>query len=280
MKKVLSFSLFGSNPIYIKGLESNFELSRIHYPDWQIRVYAESEVFPKMEKYYQDCNLEIIEFKSRFPNQGLFERFKPIFDGEVDVWISRDLDSRITTRESAAVNEWLESGLNLHIMRDCHNHSYPIMAGMFGMKRINSLSRLRIKRIISQYYSSDMTSDQKFLAEVIWDKFKNHSLIHDHWNNRAVVNIPKDANPPDGVLVNEAYGVGIVKFLSSERKSRHAEIFPDGAVIRNFPKESDSNEPLYVGQVVLPNNSPAFSQDMRWEYELRGKSIPTSFGTN
>ena len=37
-------------------------------------------------------------------------RFLPSLDPEVEVMMSRDLDSRLTEREAVAVREWLESG--------------------------------------------------------------------------------------------------------------------------------------------------------------------------
>jgi hypothetical protein len=277
MKKIISFSLFGSNPIYLKGLDRNIELSRIHYPNWKIRVYADTENYSKINKYRHDEKIEIVEFRSEFSNQGLFERFKPLFDKDVDIWVSRDLDSSITSREVAAVNEWLESGRDLHVMRDSHNHSYPIMAGMFGMRKINAFSRLRIESLMEKYFSSDMTSDQRFLAQVIWKKFKPNTLIHDHWKKTAVTVLPKDVSPSEGTSVKEAYGVGIYDYITYIRELRHPEIFPKNALIKNFPRDSKPYEPLYVGQVVLPNNTPAYSQDMRWEYELRGRSIPKEF---
>ena len=38
---------------------------------------------------------------------------------QVDVVLSRDLDSRLTSREAAAVGEWLDTpNSSLHVMRD------------------------------------------------------------------------------------------------------------------------------------------------------------------
>ena len=51
---------------------------------------------------------------------------------QVDLLLSRDLDSRFTEREIFAVDEWLESGNLLHIMRDNPNHSGAIL-GKFVM---------------------------------------------------------------------------------------------------------------------------------------------------
>ena len=273
----MSFSLFGDNPIYSKGLERNLDLASIHYPDWKIRVYSDSQNYRELEKKLNQSNIELIESDLRHANQGLFDRFRPMFDPKVEIWISRDLDSRITSREAAAVNEWVSTGTKLHVMRDSHNHSYAIMAGMFGMRKINQLTQIVIRNKLASYYGNDMTSDQIFLSEIIWKKFKKDCLIHDHWRNRSVKNLPVDIDSEGGVSVAEAYGVGLEKFLNITRDSRHQDIFPKSAIIRKFPIESRLLEPLYVGQIVQPDETPAYSQAMRWEYELRGKKIPKDF---
>ena len=63
-------------------------------------------------------------------------RFFPTLDPQVSIFISRDLDSRITAREVAAVAEWLGSpgGEAVHCMRDHPQHYMPIMAGMWGAR--------------------------------------------------------------------------------------------------------------------------------------------------
>ena len=49
-------------------------------------------------------------------------RFFPTLDPQVDVFISRDLDSRPNKREIAAVEEWLRSDKYFHVMRDHPAH--------------------------------------------------------------------------------------------------------------------------------------------------------------
>ena len=276
----MSFSLFGENPIYLRGLEANILLAEQHYPDWKIRVYVDSKNFLMSKSRFENGNVELIESKIEFQNQGLFERFKPMFESDIDIWVSRDLDSRISSREAAAVNEWLQFGSILHVMRDSHNHSYPIMAGMFGMRKIDRFSQFLIRQKLKKYYGQQMTLDQTFLSEVVWKRFNTNSLIHDYWKNRAVQHLPIDLEAEGGVTVSEAYGVGLKAFLDSIREIRHPEIFPKKAIVRNFPKEATDHEPLYVGQVVLPGEIPAYSKAMRWEYELRGKQIPIHFLRN
>ena len=48
----------------------------------------------------------------------------------------RDLDSRLSFREKMAVDEWVESGLRFHVMRDHPSHSmWPMSGGMWGGTR-------------------------------------------------------------------------------------------------------------------------------------------------
>ena len=61
-------------------------------------------------------------------------RFLPTLDPDVSVVMSRDLDSRFTEREAAAVREWLESNRSLHAMRDHPWHTVSIMGGGWGAK--------------------------------------------------------------------------------------------------------------------------------------------------
>ena len=66
---------------------------------------------------------------------GNLWRFAPMVDPLVREWHSRDLDSRLSDRETSAVQDWLyKSTKTFHIMRDHIYHVWPIMAGMFGMR--------------------------------------------------------------------------------------------------------------------------------------------------
>ena len=66
---------------------------------------------------------------------GMVWRFLPLLDPLVDAVASRDLDSRLTGREAAAVTQWLEeSGLPFHVMRDHPMHGTEILGGMWGAR--------------------------------------------------------------------------------------------------------------------------------------------------
>ena len=110
---------------------------------------------------------------------GMFWRFYAASDPNVDVVISRDTDSRLTLREKAAVDEWLDSDKDFHIMRDHPCHAAPIMGGMWGVR--NGLL-LDMSKSIREFPKEDRWQiDQDFLREVIWPRIVNHAYTHDEY---------------------------------------------------------------------------------------------------
>jgi len=176
MKKVISFSLWGDNPKYTIGALRNAELSLAIYPDWVCRFYCGKSV-PKnivtqLETYK---NAEVVEMNEDGDWTGMFWRFYACEDS--DVMISRDTDSRLSFREKSAVDEWLESNKDFHIMRDHPYHTTEILGGMWGCRN-GILSN--IKSIIDDYNKGDFWQvDQNFLKEKIYPIIKNNSFVHD-----------------------------------------------------------------------------------------------------
>ena len=120
----------------------------------------------------------------------MFWRFLPTLDPQVSVVMSRDLDSRITEREAAAVREWLESNRSLHAMRDHPWHGVPIMGGGWGAKLDTQQRRdnwniswdkmLADSRLYSG--SDEKGHDQALLLKYVWNIWgRGDSLHHDSY---------------------------------------------------------------------------------------------------
>lgn len=183
MKKVVSFCVFGNDQKYTYGAIRNAELAAKIYPEWQCWFYIATDV---------DAN--IVDQLRKFPNSRIITagnncirstlwRFYPASDPDVDVFISRDTDSRINRRERAAVNQWLESGKSLHVMRDHHYHTFQIMAGMWGFRGLIPNIQKQISEFISSYNGSEYKYfDQLFLASEIYNKYVSDAMIHDSAN--------------------------------------------------------------------------------------------------
>lgn len=181
MKKVISFSLWGDNEKYTIGAIKNSELSKEIYPDWVCRFYVGKST-PKhiVDKLRLFDNTEIIEMESDGDWTGMFWRFYPASESDVDVLIVRDCDSRLSNREKEAVYEWLNSDKGFHIMRDHPYHKTEILGGMWGSKK-GVISNM--KNLINDYIKGNYWQvDQNFLRECIYPIVKNNCIVHDEYN--------------------------------------------------------------------------------------------------
>jgi protein O-GlcNAc transferase len=200
MKKVISFSLWGDNPIYTIGAIRNAELSKEIYPDWVCRYYIGKST-PKdiIEKLNSFDNTEVIEMESDGDWTGMFWRFYAAGDEDVDVVIVRDCDSRVNIREKEAVDEWLNSDKGFHIMRDHPYHTTEILGGMWGSKK-GVVSN--IKNLIDIYVKGNFWQvDQNFLKEKIYPQIKNNCLVHDEFFEKK----PFPSKRPKNLFVGQAF---------------------------------------------------------------------------
>jgi hypothetical protein len=185
--KIISFSLWGDDLKYNIGAVKNCQLAEIYYPDWICRFYvAENTPKETINVLKSKRNAEVIETKDLGNWKFTIKRFFPFSEENVDLFISRDCDSRISSREAAAVNVWMNSDKKFHIMKDHPYHgSFPILAGMFGAKKgiVNNINEL-----IDEYQKENLNEqyhfDQIFLLKYIWPKIKDDSIVHDEFFNK------------------------------------------------------------------------------------------------
>ena len=186
MKKVISFCLWGNNPKYTVGAIENVYLAQKYYPDWDVWIYIGKSVPSKIVEQLKLLNARLIKMDTEGNWKGMFWRFLPLDDEEVkdvDIFISRDTDSRLGIREKAAVDEWLSSGKKLHIMRDHPHHGTFILGGMWGIRRGLFSS---IKDLISKWKQEDRwQTDQEFLRYIIYPiaRKKEEIYVHDEFFN-------------------------------------------------------------------------------------------------
>ena len=65
----------------------------------------------------------------------MLNRFYPIDEPDVDLLFSRDADSRINERDQFVISEFIKSNKMFHIVRDHYEHKFPILGGIFGVKK-------------------------------------------------------------------------------------------------------------------------------------------------
>jgi hypothetical protein len=193
MNNIISYSLWGTLPMYLKGAIENARTAKQYYPDWKVRFYIDRSVpieFCKELKNRYDADFYIIE--NPFGSwHGLFWRFYVADDPTVDRYIIRDCDSRLSHREANAVNEWINSNLPFHGMVDHPWQSgVPILGGMWGAIRgcIPNMKNL-IHKWINDNQIIQKGPDQFFLRDMIWPIVKDKCLVHDE------VSLPQYRNP-------------------------------------------------------------------------------------
>tara|TARA_R110000824_G_scaffold294113_1_gene482434 strand:- start:24350 stop:24994 length:645 start_codon:yes stop_codon:yes gene_type:complete len=199
MKKLICFSLWGDKPLYTIGAIKNAELAEKHYPGWICRYYIGSntpnDIISKLENFN---NTEIIKM-GEGDWTGMFWRFYPASEDNVEIMLSRDTDSRLNSREAAAVNEWIESDKGFHIMRDHPYHTTQILGGMWGTKK--SIIH-NMKELIDDYVKGDFWQvDQNFLREKVYPLIKDDYLSHDEYFEKN--SFPTIRKP--GLFIGQAF---------------------------------------------------------------------------
>lgn len=180
MIKVISFSLWGTNPTYNVGAIRNAQDAKIMYPDFEcwFYIHKESVSIDTINELEKLNNTKII-FKCGDLNliKPMMWRFEAIDDENVSIMLSRDTDTRFLLREKLAVYEWLNSNTLFHIMRDHPQHSTYILGGMFGTRKIPGICKwINIMKPYIQ--NGDRDYDQNFLSKFIYPLIVNNSTIH------------------------------------------------------------------------------------------------------
>jgi len=194
LRKTISFSLWGNNPKYTVGAIRNAELTNMFYKDWILKYYIGSSV-PNQIIYSLEefSNVEIVEKKDLGNWTSMFWRFEACYDDNSDIAIFRDTDSRFSFREEAAVNEWIDSNKNFHIMRDHPYHKFPILGGMWGIKKSAKYNiRNMLETFIEKQASDQYGTDYKFLGNVLYPQILDDVFVHDEFFGGNKFPLPRE----------------------------------------------------------------------------------------
>jgi len=205
-QRVIAFTFFEAtdaqmaeekeNRQYLQGVEENLLLLPLLYPGHVMRLYfqAGKQSFGKLcELACKHPNLDLCPTESN-PKLGnatrlypLLWRFLPAVDPQVDLFHSRDLDSRLSAREVAAVQEFLASVAQVHGMRDHPAHSAVMMGGMWGA-RVDR-TRRQFRKAFTKLFKSSLAYvnrfkggwDQVALQRYVWPWAKKIAMVHDSY---------------------------------------------------------------------------------------------------
>lgn len=180
MKKAISFSLWGDKFRYTGGAVQNARLASEIYPDWDCVFFVGSSTpNSTLDELSKFSNVKIFTTSDPGNWTGMFWRFTLIDSGDYDFVIIRDVDSRLSYREKAAVDEWINSGKQFHIMRDNPQHNTEILGGMWGVTK----GVMNFSEAILKYSGCGdfWQTDQNFLRDVVWNLAVKSNITHDEF---------------------------------------------------------------------------------------------------
>jgi len=207
--KVLSFSLYGDNPIYTIGCIKNAILHKSILSEWEMWVYHNDTVPTQILEELKDNGVKLINTKDNRGFVGSMWRFLPSSEEGVDYFVSRDCDSRISERDEISINQWIESGKDFHIIRDHPvGHAWPMNAGMWGCRNgaIPNMTNIMEEYITKYPRYDDKSLDQCFLRDVIHRIAVTSLFLNDvYYNYEGVgVRINRDRRDDDLAFIGES----------------------------------------------------------------------------
>ena len=204
-KAVISFALWGDDPMYYYGAVRNIIAAREHYRGWECWFYCHPSI-KRFSWALEALGAKVIEFvPDAKEHTNLYHRYRPIMDPTVDKVIFRDCDSIVNAREAVCVKAWTDSKQPVHSMRDHRMHTAPIMGGMWGcypreMLKIAkdfeaSLQKRNMAIVNGEPEEGPRRgrlhySDQTWLAHYLWPLVKDHVIVHDNWKRFSGNELP------------------------------------------------------------------------------------------
>jgi len=193
--RLIAFSLWGDNPLYTVGAIRNAEIAADIYPEWTCRYYVGNTVPSEItDRLRSMSNTEVVFRDSPGTPHSMFWRFEPAWDSSVEYVIVRDTDSRLGVREKAAVDEWIESGKRLHIMRDHPYHNTPIMGGMWGCKPVllPDMQFMAEKWLKTQ---KDLKGSDQYFLRQIYPMIAQDRCVHDEFYENIPFPMKREDDP-------------------------------------------------------------------------------------
>lgn len=171
----ISFSLYGNNPRYLRPALFVKDDIEKYFPGWSAVFYVDSQVPSSYIDKLRDFSTVIYVEESAAETNAMLWRYRAINLPNAERVLFRDADSRLSLREAEAVNEWINSGATLHIMRDHPFHIYKILGGMLGLT-IND----EIRSIANDFQSinSEYGEDIRIVSDLLYERYVDSRVIH------------------------------------------------------------------------------------------------------
>lgn len=129
--KMLVYTVDGTNPRHVDGIAANAQLHHTVYPGWNMRVYYDSSLPSNAKRVLRNNGVDLVDMsRSSVPKHAW--RLFAALDTSIGWFCSRNADTRLSSREKLAVDAWVASGREFHMMRDHPSHSaHDMLEGMW-----------------------------------------------------------------------------------------------------------------------------------------------------
>jgi hypothetical protein len=165
---------------YADGAVANAILIKHVFPGWTMRVYHDTSLVSSLRAELDRLGVELVDMSSSPLTNKMTWRFTAASDPTVGRFLSRDLDSRLSFREKAAVDEWVASGKAFHVMRDHPEHTrFAMSGGMWGAVA-GALPQM-MALVQKQHVPGAYLGDMDFLTRHVWPVAQRSVRQHDRF---------------------------------------------------------------------------------------------------
>lgn len=185
LRKVISFSLYGNNPLYTLGAIENAKLGNLIFKDWEIYFYIHINVSEDIIKVLEKYNCKIIIIDKFYHDEReliakcTFWRYYVLNEKNIDYIIFRDCDTRLSYKELSCINLWIKSNKKFNFIYDHIDHKKFILGGLWGIKG-NVITNF--KKLMNNFFLRhdpqlrfNRSYDEIFLNTIIYPTFVNNN---------------------------------------------------------------------------------------------------------
>ena len=190
---LISFSLWGSDPKYTTGAFKNCELAKTLYPGWTCVFFVDDLLSPTAG-VLRETGAITLTFPSFHVGRYYWRHCVPdVFWRGIDYYVVRDCDSRLNKREKGAVDEWIASGKDFHLMRDHPRHDIAWMQGMYGVKGYALRGITLMMQTVPDVYAGVNPWSQQFYEQLNPNRVLEHGEFNmDKFPNQKPFPVERD----------------------------------------------------------------------------------------
>ena len=178
--KILSYSLYGTDPKYYNYMVSNIKTAKEKLSDWTTRVYLHDKV-PELWRdklVSAGAEVQLVNDPVIKPGNsaGMFWRFLPLTENCHAVIL--DADDQLSSSDISKARSL--DGQNTHVMSALSGPMWPVqhITGKRIFKSSGFVSPVTRSRIQNYPHRSTFGSDEVFLTTEVYDSAKAQGLKH------------------------------------------------------------------------------------------------------